>query len=63
MKLLNLSKRSKLTLLQLSILLFYIGREKIYTTDMHNEEIQSLIKSIDSRTLPQIKEGIESNLV
>lgn len=31
-------------------------REKIYTTDMYNEEIQSLIKSIDPRTLPQINE-------
>lgn len=63
MKLLNSSKRGKLTLFQLSMLLFYIRREKIYTTDMYNEEIQSLIKSIDPRTLPQIKEKIESNLV
>lgn len=27
-------------------------REKIYTQEMYNEEIQSLIKSIDPRTLP-----------
>lgn len=26
--------------------------EKIYTQEMYNEEIQSLIKSIDPRTLP-----------
>ncbi|MCX2716896.1 hypothetical protein OQH61_04010 [Helicobacter sp. MIT 21-1697] len=27
-------------------------RERIYTQEMYNEEIQSLIKSIDSRNLP-----------
>lgn len=27
-------------------------RERIYTQEMYNEEIQSLIKSIDPRTLP-----------